>query len=59
MGESGCEGEGAVADGDGENVDGEPKIAAQDGDKRIEGGVKDGGLEVGCDQGKNDHRGGG
>ena len=41
VGEAGCEGEGAVAEGDGENVDGEPEITAQNGDKRIQGGVKD------------------
>ena len=59
MGEAGCEGEGAVAEGDSENVDGEPEITAQDGDKRIQGGIKDGGLEVGCDKGENDDRRGG
>jgi hypothetical protein len=57
--EAGCECEGAVAEGDSENVDGEPEITAQDGDKRIEGGVKDGGLKVRRDQGENDHRRGG
>ena len=59
VGEAGCEGEGAVAEGDGENVDGEPEITAQDRNKRIQGRVKDSGLEVGCNQGEDDDRRGG
>lgn len=33
---------------------GQPKIAAENGDKGVEGGIEDGGLEVGRDEGKND-----
>ena len=54
--EAGRESEGTVAEGDGEDVDGEPEIAPQDGDKRIEGWVKDSGLEVGCNQSEDDDR---
>ena len=57
--EASRESEGAVAEGDGENVDGEPEITAQDRNKRIQGRVKDSGLEVGCNQGEDDDRRGG
>ena len=59
MGEGGGECEGAVAKGDGEDVDREPKIAAQNGDKGIQGRIEDGGLEVGSNEGEDDHGGSG
>ena len=59
MGQSGGEGEGAIAQGDGKNVGSEPEVATEHGDKGIEGGIENGGLKIGCDESKNDDGGGG
>ena len=56
----GCgEGEGAVTEGDGEDVDGEPEVTSKNGNERVEGGIEDGGLEVGRYEGKDDDGRGG
>ena len=49
--------EGGVGEGDGQDVDGEPHVVAQDGDQRVDGAVQDGHV-VGQDQGDDGHRGG-
>lgn len=54
MGQSGGEGEGSITQSDGENVGGEPEVTAEYGDKGIEGGIENGGLKIGCDEGEND-----
>ena len=59
MGQSGGEGEGSITQSDGENVGGEPEVTAEYGDKGIEGGIENGGLKIGCDEGENDDGGGG
>ena len=59
MGQGGGEGEGSITQSDGENVGGEPEVTAEYGDKGIEGGIENGGLKIGCDEGENDDGGGG
>ena len=59
MGQSGGEGEGSITQSDGENVGGEPEVTAEYGDKGIEGGIENGRLKIGCDEGENDDGGGG
>ena len=59
MSEGGGEGKGAVTEGDGEDVDGEPEVTSKNGNERVEGGIEDGGLEVGRDEGEDDDRRGG
>jgi hypothetical protein len=57
--ESGTEGKGAVTEGDGEDVDGEPEVTSKNGNERVEGGIEDSGLEVGRDEGEDDDGRGG
>ena len=59
MGQSGGQGKGSITQSDGENVGGEPEVTAEYGDKGIEGGIENGGLKIGCDEGENDDGGGG
>ena len=59
MSEGGGEGKGAVTEGDGEDVDGEPEVTSKNGNERVEGGIKDGGLEVRRDEGEDDDGRGG
>ena len=59
MSQGGGEGKGAVTEGDGENVDGEPEVASENGNERVKGGIEDGGLEVGRDEGEDDDGRGG
>ena len=51
--------EGSITEGDGEDVDGQPKVTPEYGDEGIEGWVKNSGLKVGSDQSKDHDRGGG
>jgi hypothetical protein len=57
--EGGGEGKGTVAEGDGEDVDGEPEVTSKNGNERVEGGIEDSGLEVGRDEGEDDNGRGG
>jgi len=59
VGQSGGQGKGSITQSDGENVGGEPEVTAEYGDKGIEGGIENGGLKIGCDEGENDDGGGG
>ena len=56
MSQGGGESKGTVAEGDGEDVDGEPEVASKDGNERVERWVKDSGLKVGSDQSKDHDR---
>jgi hypothetical protein len=57
--EGGGEGKGTVTEGDGEDVDGEPEVTSKNGNEWVEGGIEDGGLEVGRDEGEDDNGRGG
>jgi len=59
MSQGGCEREGSITEGDGKDVDGQPKVTPEYGDEGIEGWVKDSGLEVGRDEGEDDNGRGG